>query len=259
MCRGLGEVLDRFHEHFTEVLQAGSGSVEQDAMDRIEADVRAIEAESNAEQLLQQVVGGVAAGQDYGAEPSIGEVQYAVKALRNGAAAGLDGIVAPLLKAGSVVTHWLHRVICAVWRAGRAPVDWKHAVIVPLYKGKGDRKSADNYRGISLLSIPGKVYATILMRRVYEQVDNQLLDAQSAFRKGRGIGDAVFTLRMTMARCREFNVPLHMAFVDLRKAYDSVPRSALWLVLRKYGVHGKLLELLQDLHVGTQAAVKLNG
>jgi hypothetical protein len=199
------------------------------------------------------------AGRDYGAEPSVEEVQLAVKALRNGAAGGLDGIVAPLLKTGFVVVSWLHRVICAVWRSGRAPVDWKRALIVPLYKGKGDRKVADNYRGISLLSIPGKVYATILMRRVYEQVDSQLSDAQSAFRKGRGIGDAVFTLRMTMARCKEFNVPMHMAFVDLRKAYDSVHRPTLWLILRRYGVHEKLRELLSDLHVGTQAAVKLCG
>ena len=131
---------------------------------------------------------------------------------------------------------------------------------MPLYKGKGDRKSADNYRGISLLSIPGKVYATILMRRVYEQADSQLLDAQTAFRKGRGIGDAVFTLRMTMARCKEFNVPLHMACVDLRKVYDSVHRPLLWLVLKKYGVgHSKLRELLFDLHNGTQAAVKIDG
>jgi hypothetical protein len=132
-------------------------------------------------------------------------------------------------------------------------------LIVPLYKGKGDRKAADNYRGISLLSIPGKVYTQILMQRVYQQVDGQLHECQSAFRRGRGLGDAVFTLRMVMSRCKEFSQPMHMAFVDLRKAYDSVDRGMLWLALRKFGVHPKLLELLIDLHVGTQAAVKMEG
>lgn len=58
-----------------------------------------------------------------------------------------------------------------------ALVDWKCAIVVPLYKGKGGCKAADSYRCISLLSIPGNVYATILMLPVHDQVDSQLLDA----------------------------------------------------------------------------------
>ena len=50
-----------------------------------------------------------------------------------------------------------------------------------------------------------------------------------------------------------------MAFVDLRKAYDSVPRDTLWRILHVYGVHTKLIELLMDLHTGTQAAVRMGG
>ena len=50
-----------------------------------------------------------------------------------------------------------------------------------------------------------------------------------------------------------------MAFVDLRKAYDSVPRESLWQILRVYGVHAKLVELLEDLHKGTQVAVRMGG
>ena len=40
------------------------------------------------------------------------------------------------------------------------------AIIVPIYKGKGDRSECKNYRGISLLSIPGKVYGRILIEKV---------------------------------------------------------------------------------------------
>ena len=44
--------------------------------------------------------------------------------------------------------------------------DWRSAVIVPLYKGKVERTEYKNYRGISLLSVVGKIYAGILIDRV---------------------------------------------------------------------------------------------
>jgi len=122
-----------------------------------------------------------------------------------------------------------------VWKSGAAPLDWKRAVLVALYKGKGDVRACDNYRGISLLSIPGKVYAAVLWARVAAFLDSHLLEAQRGFRKGRGLLDAVFSLRLLMSRSYEYATPLHLAFIDLRKAFDSVPRAALWLILRHYG------------------------
>ena len=44
--------------------------------------------------------------------------------------------------------------------------DWISAGIVPLYKGKGERTECRNYRGISSLSVDGKIYAGILVDRV---------------------------------------------------------------------------------------------
>ncbi len=42
------------------------------------------------------------------------------------------------------------------------PEDWRKAIIVPIYKGKGKREECNSYRGISLLSVPGKIYGRIL-------------------------------------------------------------------------------------------------
>ncbi len=252
--RGVTACMGVFTEQFESLLQQG-GVVSDAAKQQMEAAVQGLE---HAAGWLRNEV-GPDGSEDTGEPPTVGEVQAAVRMLRNDAAAGVDGIVAPLLKAGSVMACWLHRVIVAVWNGGKAPLEWKRALIVPLYKGKGDRRAAGNYRGISLLSIPGKVYTSIIMQRVYQQADQHMGEWQTAFRRGRGLGDAVFTLRMVMSRCREFNQPVHMAFVDLQRAYDSVDRDMLWLALQWYGVHPKLQALLQDLHVGTQAAVKLGG
>ena len=53
------------------------------------------------------------------------------------------------------------------FESGVVPVDWRYAVIVPLYKGKGERNECKNYKGISLLSMVGKIYAGIQIDRVH--------------------------------------------------------------------------------------------
>ena len=52
-------------------------------------------------------------------------------------------------------------IINLMWMKGDVPADWKKAVIVPIHK-KSSKMLCNNYRGISLLSIPCKVYTGIL-------------------------------------------------------------------------------------------------
>lgn len=255
--RSTQEQLSRFTEYYAELFAGESVTSEQ--QQQMEQLI------SQLETLLANPNSGDGSGSDstsnssQSTPPSVQEVVDAIAALRDAAAAGADSIVAPLLKASLTMAQWLHRVIVAVWVSGKAPVDWKRALVVPLFKGKGSARDTANYRPISLLSIPGKVYALILLHRVSSQVDSQLLESQCAFRSNRGLTDAAYTLRSIMYKCQRHRQPLYMAFVDLRKAYDSIPRDALWRVLSAYRVDAKVTELLADLHTGTQAAVKLAG
>ncbi len=67
-----------------------------------------------------------------------------------------------LLKAGgNAVLVSLHAVLCSAWNTGIIPTDWKRGLVVPLWKGKGDRQDCNNYRGVTLLSVLGKVFARI--------------------------------------------------------------------------------------------------
>ena len=50
-----------------------------------------------------------------------------------------------------------------------------------------------------------------------------------------------------------------MLFIDLRKAYDSIPRQALWQFLRKYNVPSTMVSLLRSLHEGMKAEVTMDG
>jgi hypothetical protein len=117
------------------------------------------------------------------------------------------------------------------------------SLIVPIFKGKGSSRNTVNYRPISLLSIHGKVYALILnlLHRVNEQVDSQLLESHCAFRKSRRLTDATYTLRSIKYKCQRYKQPLYLAVVDLSKAYDSIPKEALWRVLSACGVDPKII------------------
>ena len=87
------------------------------------------------------------------------EVEVRVGKLNYGKAVGKDEITGEMIKGGG------DRVV-ETFESGGVPEDWKSAVIVPLYKGKGELTECKNYKGISLLSVAGKIYAGILVDRV---------------------------------------------------------------------------------------------
>ena len=75
--------------------------------------------------------------------------------------------------------------------------------------------------------------------------------------KGRGCVDIIFAARQLIEKTREYDDVLFMLFVDLKKAYDSVPRRALWKVLEKCGVPPRMLRVVKSLHDGMQAEVRV--
>ena len=79
--------------------------------------------------------------------------------------------------------------------SGVMPEDWRSAEIVPLYKGNEKRNECNNYRGISLLSMVGKIYAGILVDRVTRVTEGLIDDEQEGFKLGRGYVDETFTLK----------------------------------------------------------------
>ena len=117
--------------------------------------------------------------------------------------------------------------------------DFKDASIIHLYKRKGNPQVCDNHRGISLLSIAGKILAKILLNRLNVHLDQAGLipESQCGFRKDRGTIDMIFTARQLQEKFQEQNVDLYMTFVDLTKAFDTVSRDGLWKIMAKLVVH----------------------
>ena len=90
----------------------------------------------------------------------------------------------------------------------------------PLYKGKGDVYECSNFRGISLLSVVGKVYGRVLINRIRDKIENVIAEVQSGFRRGRGCTDQIFIVRQICEKYLGKGKDVYFAFLDLEKAYD---------------------------------------
>nr|KAG5692145.1 hypothetical protein BaRGS_020693 [Batillaria attramentaria] len=187
--------------------------------------------------------------------PTKEEIRKAIKQLRNGKATGPDNIPAEALKADvETSTEMLYPLFRKIWEKEQIPQEWKEGHLIKLPK-KGDLSSCSNYRGITLLSIPGKVFNQVLLNRVKDAVDPHLRDQQAGFRKDRSCTDQIATLRIILEQSLEWNSPLYVNFIDYEKAFDSVDRQSLWKLLRHYGVPEQITNIIKNSYEGMTCRV----
>ena len=92
------------------------------------------------------------------------------------------------------------------------PEDWRSAMTISLCKGKEERTECQNYRGISLLSVIGKIYTGIFVDRVCRVARDLIKDKQEGFRAGRGCVDQIFTLKQIGEKVSEKNADCKWGF-----------------------------------------------
>ena len=228
------ETLNRFAQHFDQLLNV-PGTVDQEALSSL--------TDMPPDVSLDDL-------------PSFDELLDAIAATKEKKAPGECGIPAEVWKHGGLkLKERLHDLIVYIWRYEQMPQNWKNANIVPIFK-KGSRKLCGNYRGISLLSIAGKIMARIILNRIIEKITPNILpETQCGFRNSRSTIDMVFSLRQIQEKCTEQNMEMYAVFIDFTKAFDTVSREGLWSVLKKFGFTEKVINLIKALHVGMQAKV----
>ena len=139
----------------------------------------------------------------------------------------------------------LEPLFTAVWNGEKVPDDWTKGVICKLPK-KGALTDCNNWRGITLLSVPSKILAKVIIKRISDAVDRTWRKAQAGFRKGRECADQIFALRNIIEQCTEWQRQLYVNFVDFEKAFDSIHRDSLWSILRHYGIPSKIVQLIKS-------------
>ena len=110
-----------------------------------------------------------------------------------------------------------------------------------------------------LLSVPGKVFAQIILDWVRHHLLEHQHPEQSGITPKMSTIDRILALRV-LTKCRRlFRQGLLASHVDQCTAFDSVNRDALWRILGLCGVPPKLFNLMSELYSGTQSAVRCGG
>ena len=233
------EILKHWAEHFNNVLNRQS-EINNDAIDR-----------------LPQIPVNTSMDDP----PALLETEKAIHILSRGKAPGSDSIPAEIYRdGGTVLTGKLHQLFSQMWAHETIPQEFKDASIIHIYKRKGNRQACDNDRGISLLSIAGKILARILLNRLTHYLESDHLpESQYGFRKNRGTLDMIFAARQLQEKCREQQPCLYSTYIDLTKAFDTVSRDGLWRIMVKFGCPPRFISMVRQFHVGMQARVRDNG
>ncbi|KAK6764660.1 hypothetical protein RB195_024836 [Necator americanus] len=163
------------------------------------------------------------------------EVSAALAKMKSNKATGPDDILADIWKLlGDRGSMWLATLFNKIVAEGRTPDVWQTSVTVPVWKGKGDIADCTSYRPIRLLRHTMKVFERVLEARLRKIVSVSL--NQCGFVKDCSTIDAIHAVRILLEKHREKNRSVHLAFLDLEKAFDRVPHELPWMSMRSHRV-----------------------
>ena len=152
------------------------------------------------------------------------EIQEIVRNLKRMKTPGTDNINAELLQAaGPQMTQKIQDLVLNILRFERTPNEWNKSIICPIYK-KGEKSECSNYRGISLLNTAYKILATVINNRLKIYAEDLLSQEQNGFRRNRSTTDKIFIMQQILEKCSEYNIEMHVLFIDFKQAFDSVDR-----------------------------------
>ena len=186
------------------------------------------------------------------------EVRDAIATLKNNRSPGEDMISGEMLKAiGEIGVEKLTTILNSAWRNEKVPRDWKRGVIVRIPK-KGNLSECSNWRGITLLSVPGKLLSNIIYARIKDEAQRVMREEQAGFRKDRGCADHIYVIRHIVEQCEEWRKSLALNFVDFQKAFDSIHRDSMWKIVELHGIPRKMINIMKDMYDGSQSCVRVN-
>ena len=186
-----------------------------------------------------------------------------IRSLNPNKAHGWDEISVRIIKlSDAALITPLKIIFTNCLRRGLFPEIWKYANVVPVHK-KNEKNVNGNYRPISLLPIFGKILEKLMYDSLYSHlVSHELLNPnQSGFRSGDSTVNQLISITHTIFKAFDCSPPLDVrsVYLDISKAFDRVWHEGLVYKLKRCGVSGQFLSLIQSFLKDRKQRTVLNG
>ena len=160
-------------------------------------------------------------------------------------AADEEGLCMEMFKYGSSrLKKELLKCFNSIFRTGEIDDSWTVAIFQMLPK-TGNLNDVANWRPIAILPILYKIFAKLVYQRISPRLFlNQSAD-QHAFTPSIRIEDALLCAEVTIEYSLEFQQPLWLMSMDMRKAFDTISHAALFDALERHGVESGYISLLK--------------
>ena len=183
------------------------------------------------------------------------ELGNALERLKNDKAPGPDKIPGEYLKVfGRVAENTVLKIVNTLFSNHIYPSAWTRNFLKAIYK-KLDVKAPGNYRGLAIGSAFAKLFSFILLNRLNGYIEKEGLVSpnQIGFMKGCRTSDHIFLLKTLITKTVKKNGKvLFAAFIDFKKAYDTVDRSLLIKRIQDLGINGIFLKNLESMYKKTE-------
>jgi len=183
------------------------------------------------------------------------------KSLQPRKACGPDNIKNEMLKCSTPeMQAAMLKLFNIVLQSGCFPDIWCKGLISPIHKS-GDKSDPNNYRGISVSSCLGKLFCSILNKRMLDFIEEHsiLSKSQIGFLPKHRTTDHIYTLHTLINKHvhQTKNGKIFSCFIDFRKAFDSIWHEGLFYRLLKCGIGGKMYDLVKSMYLENMCAIKI--
>ena len=186
------------------------------------------------------------------------EVSTAIGKLKNNKAQGLDTIRNEMIKSGQCqLLQPLTKIFNLILNTGIYPSAWCVGRIVLIHK-KGDFSDPGNFRGITISSALSKTFNSIMNERLcsFLEENNIMCQEQIGFKKKCRTSDHMFILQTLINKYKKSRKPLYIAFIDFKKAYDTVWHEGLFFKLLQIGVSSRFYKVIKAMYSDTRLTVQ---